>query len=147
VKAAHVGVTVRALERTLDFYCGVLGAELRWRDGTPQEGPQTDAIFGLDGARVLVAGVELHGIVVEFFQFLSPPVADDTFLTSYTTGGWKHLCLGVDDIDAEVARLSAAGVGFRHPVQVLPNGSKLAYFDDPDGILRELNQAPAARSR
>jgi catechol 2,3-dioxygenase-like lactoylglutathione lyase family enzyme len=47
-------VTVRDLDRTLAFDCGVLGAELRWRDAEPQEGAQTDAIFGREGARVHV---------------------------------------------------------------------------------------------
>lgn len=138
--AAHLGMTVRSLERTLEFYCGVLGAEPMWRPSTPREGTQIDTIFGLHGTRVLIAGVDLHGMVIEFFQFLAPPVADGTFRTDYTTGGWKHLCLVVDDIEAEVARLIEAGVRFRHPVQLLPNGSKMAYFDDPDGIMLELNQ-------
>jgi len=141
--AAHLGMTVRDVERTLDFYCGVLGAELMWRPSTPREGPQIDTIFELEGTRVLIGGVDLHGIVIEFFQFLAPPVDDATFRTTYATGGWKHLCLIVDDIDAEVARLSAAGVGFRHPVQLLPNGSRMAYFDDPDGVMLELNQPSA----
>jgi catechol 2,3-dioxygenase-like lactoylglutathione lyase family enzyme len=140
MNAAHLGMTVRDVERTLDFYCGVLGADLMWRPSTPRHGPQVDTIFELEGTRVLIAGIDLHGIVIEFFQFLTPPVDDATYRTSYTTGGWKHLCLTVDDIDAEVARLSAAGVIFRHPVQLLPNGTKMAYFDDPDGVMLELNQ-------
>jgi glyoxylase I family protein len=138
--AAHLGMTVRDVERTLAFYCGVLGARLMWRASTPREGPQIDTIFDLEGTRVLIAGVDLHGMVIEFFQFLAPSVDDATFRTTYATGGWKHLCLVVDDIDAEAARLEAAGVRFRHPVQLLPNGSRMAYFDDPDGIMLELNQ-------
>ena len=140
MRVAHLGMTIRDTDRTLAFYCDVLGADLVWRSEEPQQGAQTDAIFGLRGARVLVSGVRLHGIVIEFFEFLAPTIDDASFRTTYETGGWKHLALVVDDIDAEVARLQAAGVVFRHPVQRLPGGTKMAYFDDPDGVMLELNQ-------
>jgi catechol 2,3-dioxygenase-like lactoylglutathione lyase family enzyme len=140
MRAGHLGMTVRDTDRTLAFYCDVLGADLVWRSEEPQQGDQTDLIFGLPGARVLVSGVHLHGIVIEFFEFLAPTIDDATFRTTYEAGGWKHLALVVDDIVAEVARLQAAGVVFRHPVQLLPDGTKMAYFDDPDGVMLELNQ-------
>lgn len=140
MRAAHLGLTIRNTEATLGFYCDVLGAELMWRSEAVREGAQIDTIFGLPATRVRISGVDLHGMVIEFFEFLTPPVADASFRTTYATGGWKHLALIVDDIDVEVARLKAAGVRFRHPVQTLPNGSRMAYFDDPDGTMLELNQ-------
>lgn len=138
--AAHLGLTVRNTETTLAFYCGVLGATLMWRSEAVREGAQIDAIFDAPGTRVRISGVDLHGMVIEFFEFLAPTVDDATFRTAPATGGWRHLALIVDDIDAEVARLAAQGVHFRHPVQTLPNGSRMVYFDDPDGAMLELNQ-------
>src|SRR5258708_6407507 len=58
-------------------------------------------------------------------------------------GGWNRIHLLVDDIDAEVARLRAAGVSFRNDVVSGPGG-KQVLIDDPSGNPIELFQ-PAAR--
>lgn len=58
-------------------------------------------------------------------------------------GGWNRIHLIVGDIDAEVARLRAAGVGFRSDVVSGPGGRQIV-LDDPAGNPVELFQ-PAAR--
>jgi len=58
-------------------------------------------------------------------------------------GGWNRIHLLVDDIDAEVARLRAAGVSFRNDVVTGPGGKQIL-IDDPSGNPIELFQ-PAAR--
>ena len=58
-------------------------------------------------------------------------------------GGWNRIHLLVDDIDAEVARLRAAGVSFRNDVVTGPGGKQIL-LDDPSGNPIELFQ-PAAR--
>ena len=60
-------------------------------------------------------------------------------------GGWNRIHLLVDDIDAEVARLRAAGVSFRNDVVSGPGGKQIL-MDDPSGNPIELFQ-PAERSR
>jgi catechol 2,3-dioxygenase-like lactoylglutathione lyase family enzyme len=60
-------------------------------------------------------------------------------------GGWNRIHLLVDDIDAEVARLRAAGVSFRNDVVTGPGG-KQVLIDDPSGNPIELFQ-PAAQRR
>jgi catechol 2,3-dioxygenase-like lactoylglutathione lyase family enzyme len=57
-------------------------------------------------------------------------------------GGWNRIHLVVDDLDAEIARLTDAGVGFRNEVVTGPGGSQVLAFD-PSGNLVELFQ-PAA---
>lgn len=57
-------------------------------------------------------------------------------------GGWNRIHLIVDDIDAEVARLSAAGVPFRNEIVSGPGG-KQALAMDPSGNLIELFQQAA----
>jgi catechol 2,3-dioxygenase-like lactoylglutathione lyase family enzyme len=57
-------------------------------------------------------------------------------------GGWNRIHLIVDDIDAEVARLSAAGLPFRNDVVTGPGGKQIL-VDDPSGNPIELFQ-PAA---
>jgi catechol 2,3-dioxygenase-like lactoylglutathione lyase family enzyme len=58
-------------------------------------------------------------------------------------GGWNHIHLLVDDIDAEVARLRGAGVSFRNDVISGPGGRQIL-LDDPSGNPIELFQ-PAGR--
>ena len=58
-------------------------------------------------------------------------------------GGWNRIHLLVDDINAEVARLRAAGVSFRNNVVTGPGGKQIL-LEDPSGNPIELFQ-PAAR--
>ena len=58
-------------------------------------------------------------------------------------GGWNRIHLLVDDIDADVARLRGAGVGFRNDVVTGPGGTQIL-LDDPSGNPVELFQ-PAGR--
>lgn len=56
-----------------------------------------------------------------------------------TPGGWNRIHFVVDDIDAEVARLSAEGVRFRNAVVKGPGGAQ-ALAVDPSGNLIEVFQ-------
>lgn len=58
-------------------------------------------------------------------------------------GGWNRIHFIVDDIDAEVARLRAAGVRFRNDIISGPGGKQIV-LDDPSGNPIELFQ-PAGR--
>lgn len=57
-------------------------------------------------------------------------------------GGWNRIHFIVADLDAEIARLRAAGVAFRNEVVSGPGGSQVLAVD-PSGNLVELFQ-PAA---
>ncbi|HXZ84523.1 MAG TPA: VOC family protein [Myxococcota bacterium] len=57
-------------------------------------------------------------------------------------GGWNRIHLVVDDIDAEVARLRAAGARFRNDVLSGPGG-KQVLLQDPSGNVVELFQLAA----
>ena len=57
-------------------------------------------------------------------------------------GGWNRIHFVVEDIEAEVERLRAAGVGFRNDVVSGPGGRQIL-VDDPAGNPIEIFQ-PAA---
>jgi catechol 2,3-dioxygenase-like lactoylglutathione lyase family enzyme len=57
-------------------------------------------------------------------------------------GGWNRIHLIVDDIEAEVARLRAAGAPFRNDILSGPGGKQIL-LQDPSGNVVELFQ-PAA---
>jgi len=54
-------------------------------------------------------------------------------------GGWNRIHLIVEDIDAEVARLGAAGATFRNDVVKGPGGQQIL-LQDPSGNFVELFQ-------
>ena len=58
-------------------------------------------------------------------------------------GGWNHIQLVVDDLAAEAARLTEAGVLFRSGIVSGPGGAQIV-MDDPSGNPIELFQ-PGAR--
>ena len=58
-------------------------------------------------------------------------------------GGWNRIHLIVDDLDAEIARLTAEGVPFRNEVVTGPGGSQVLAVD-PSGNLVELFQPTAS---
>ena len=58
-------------------------------------------------------------------------------------GGWNRIHFIVEDIEAEVARLRAAGVRFRSEIVTGPGGKQIV-LDDPSGNPIELFQ-PARR--
>jgi catechol 2,3-dioxygenase-like lactoylglutathione lyase family enzyme len=54
-------------------------------------------------------------------------------------GGWNRIHFIVDDIDAEVARLSDAGATFRNDIVSGPGGQQVL-LEDPSGNIVELFQ-------
>jgi catechol 2,3-dioxygenase-like lactoylglutathione lyase family enzyme len=54
-------------------------------------------------------------------------------------GGWNRFELVVDDIEAEVQRLRAAGVPFRNDIVRGPGGAQVL-AEDPSGNVIELFQ-------
>ncbi len=61
-------------------------------------------------------------------------------------GGWNRIHLIVDDLDAEVARLTAEGVQFRNAVVTGPGGAQVLAVD-PSGNFVELFQPADASPR
>ena len=60
-------------------------------------------------------------------------------------GGWNRIHLEYADLDAEVARLRAAGLQFRSDVITGPGGAQIV-LDDPSGNPIELFQPAASRA-
>lgn len=79
-----------------------------------------------DGVRLLLSGDGSSG---------KRPLADGR---TQAPGGWNRVHLEVDDLDAEVARLRAAGVHFRMNEIVSGPGGKQILVDDPSGNPIEL---------
>jgi methylmalonyl-CoA/ethylmalonyl-CoA epimerase len=92
----HIGIAVDDLDAAIDLYREKLGFEV-------------EAIEDVPGFGVKVAFLPLGEGSVELVQ----PVTGDSAMARFLEKkgpGFHHLCLRVEDIRAELARLEAAGV-------------------------------------
>ena len=144
----HVSVTCGDLDRSLAFYCDLLGVALRGRGDA--DGSSEFEITGIANPRVRWADLELpHGQVLELIEYEHPrgtPVRPEP-----NDPGATHISLRVPDADAACERLRAAGASVRSdPVTIEASGAwqgaRAFYAADPDGVTVELIQPPAGRA-
>ena len=142
----HINIVVSELERSVRFYCDVLG--FTKTKEAYLEGAWVDCIVGLKGVRGRVAYVVAPAGEprIELLCYEHPSGIGHRDNTRSNTLGLRHIALRVDDLAATVARLRAAGATvFGEPVRV-PAGvvkhaageKTLVYFLDPDGVILEL---------
>lgn len=139
----HTSFTVRDLDKALAFWSGVLGfhpGTVGTRQGSWQQG-----VTGVPGALLKVAHIYGHGAHIELIEYLQGAAPAVRFQPSTPCAG--HICLEVDDIDAEWARLMAAGATPQGAITTASNGPgagmRAAYMRDPDGIIIELLEIKA----
>ncbi len=104
----HIGIYVEDLSRSAVFY---------------------GEVFGLQVARTMetstskIAFLDVGGGLLELIQRPGAP--------GITEGPWSHVAFKVDDYDAMESRLEGLGLELRKVV--LGDGSRIAFFKDPDG--------------
>ena len=125
MRMLHTMIRVGDLERSLRFYCELLGMQLLRRKEYPA-GRFTLAFVGY--------GAEDTNTVVE--------LTHNWDTDHYELGtGFGHLALGVDDLYATCDALRARGARIvREPGPMKHGGSQLAFLEDPDGYRIELIQ-------
>lgn len=151
VGARHAGITVSDLDRSLAFYCGLLGMELLWR--RVYEEPDIREIVGVPEATAFaIAMLRVPGsdLDVELIEYRG--VERRSGAASPSHYGTGHLCVFVSGIGALHADLSARGVTFRSsgPVEMTAGankGGRSLYSHDPDGYIVEFHEPPPHLAR
>lgn len=140
----HVGISVSDLDRSIEFYSGLLGMDVMAAP-FPFGGPLYDQIMRLDRTSGRMCVLAKGTLALELFEFADPnPTAKDRDYP-VSDHGISHFGVTVDDIAFEFERLSSAGVTFHCPVVQFERGIKAAYGRDPDGNVFELLEMPAGR--
>lgn len=138
----HIGMSVRDVSRTVEFWRRFAGVEPAWEKVL--DGPYLGDVTGYPGVHLDAAMIELPGGT--WLEILDYRVADkEPNDMSTANPGNVHLCLRVGDIDAVWDRAMAAGATAISPgpveVSEGPNrGAKACYLREPDGITIELFQ-------
>ena len=125
MRLLHTMLRVGDLERSLAFYCELLGMRLLRRKDYPS-GRFTLAFVGF--------GDERSHTVIE--------LTHNWDTDRYDLGtGFGHIALGVEDIYATCDALRAKGAKIvREPGPMKHGGSEIAFIEDPDGYRIELIQ-------
>ncbi|MEO8313632.1 MAG: VOC family protein [Pseudomonadota bacterium] len=146
-----VALTVSDMDRSLAFYRDILGFELIG-DIQERSGDAWEHVYGVFGARVLVATLQLGDERLQLEQFLAPsgrPIPAD----SRSNDRWfQHVALIVSDMDRAYAWLRSHGVTHASTgPQTLPQwnpdagGIAAFYFRDPDQHHLEILHFPSGK--
>ena len=136
----HIGITVRDIDRSVQFWRSFLGVEPRWRQIL--DAPYLGRVTGYPGVNIDATVIDLPGgVVLEILNYLVDGKSPNPPETA--NPGNVHICLEVEDIDSMWDRaVSAGATPISHgPVEITagPNtGVKACYLRDPDGITLEL---------
>lgn len=117
----HVALIVSDYERSKAFYTEVLGLPI-----VAETYREERASWKLDLA--------LENGQLELFSFPNPPARP----TRPEACGLRHLAFSVDDLDAEVDRLTTIGVAVENIRCDTLTGGRFTFFADPDGLPIEL---------
>ena len=148
IGAMHTGITVSDIDRSVGFYCDLLGLELESRSTAA---PYVNRLLKIPGLRSLqIANMVVPGSEhrVELLQYEVPDRQPARSRPCDPAN--VHLCLYVDDIEGLLSKLAAAGYPsragrFLRIPQGRNKGSRVAYVADPDGCYVELFERPGSR--
>jgi catechol 2,3-dioxygenase-like lactoylglutathione lyase family enzyme len=140
----HVGITVRDLDASIDFYHGLIGLQFAVPPTGWFEGDDLARGLGLQAPvslRVALFEVGDGSTWFEILQYASPP-STARVAPPQSEIGAAHVAFHVTDIQAEYERLRGLGVRFNSAVNIVDTGPlagwRWVYFRDPDEHTIEL---------
>ena len=117
---AHIGIVVKNMDKSLEFYTTVLGCRL-------EESYQDE--------RVHLAFVKAGQQTIELIQYQEDSVE------VRGAGSVDHIAFAVTDIEFEIAKLQQHNVTLLFEQPKVVSGKKIMFFTGPDGERLELVQS------
>ena len=112
----HIGLFVRDLKASIEFYKDFFGFSVVME-------------FQSSGAEIAV--IDVGGIKIELIQRPDP-------MRTEPVGVWGHVALWISDYDEKLAKIDSLGLEKR--LVTTSDGSRLCFFNDPDGHTLELTE-------
>lgn len=119
----HIAIRVKDVDRSLAFYKDQLGFEEMLR-------------LHRDNGDLWLVYLRVND--EQYIEIFPYAVGDEA--PPREAIGLNHTCITVDDIDAVVAQLEAAGIPLLQPKITGADGNRQAWIADPDGNRFELMQ-------
>jgi len=144
---AHIGITVKDMDRALRFYRDLLGLKVLGDITVASE--ELDRVTQEKGAKLravyLRSGEDLTGPPLELLHFMEPAGEAGVPYARLTNLGITEVAFWVKDIEKTHEELRARGVEFYSAPQLFDiegyGRVKAVYFRDPDGTTLELMQS------
>ena len=137
----HIGITVKNLEKTVEFYRDVIGLKMIEPPTKPSAESNHGQPVGVKDAVIRICLFEIaEGQIVEFLEY-QPTSPIETPMPMNALGA-HHIALLVDNMDDYVKKLENDNIEFLYKPLTIKGGYfkgiKWVYFKDPDGIIVEL---------
>lgn len=141
----HTSYTVTDMDQSVRFWTAALGFEAR--SVSARSGEWQAKVTGVAGAELVVAHLYGYGAHIELVQYTAG--AGRKASVDPNMAHASHVCLEVTDIEAEWAKLMAAGASPLGAITLIENGPmrglKAGYLRDPGGIIIELAEFPPSQ--
>jgi catechol 2,3-dioxygenase-like lactoylglutathione lyase family enzyme len=125
---AAVRYQIKDVDRAIGFYTELLDFKLERKAGT------AFAMITRGALQLVLSGPGSSG---------ARPMPDGR---PQEPGGWNRIILYVEDLDAQIKKLTTAGVRFRNTVEEGPGGKQIQ-IEDPDGNPIELHEGGAGAAK
>ncbi len=136
----HVGISVRDLEKSVQFYTEVLGMEKGIQ--VSHQGEKISRVVAVENTEVDVCYVTNGKHRLELIEYKNKAKAKLNYTyKSQDDPGLVHIAFIVDDVDQIYQKIKDLGYDFNSPPMVTrENGPKIAFFRGPDNVIIELYQ-------
>ncbi len=137
----HSSFTVSDLDRSLNFYCNIIGMKRISYAERPQD--YTEKVTGIKGCMMKVAYLTGWEHRLELIEYIGSKKNSQT--SSIDNIGAGHICFNVTDIVKMAEEFRNKGVELLSDPILVPAGTNkggmIFYMKDPDGIIVELIQS------
>lgn len=136
-RLTHVGLCVRDVDASIEFYCGALGftevGRMNVQDGA------TARLLDVPGLVLDLVYLERDGFRIELLGYTSPGTVGDATPRPMNALGFTHLSFRVDDPDALAKQaVEHGGRVLEDRTVAFSGGNRGLMVTDPDGNLLEL---------
>ena len=135
----HVALSVSNLDRSIRFYCDILGLKvIRIIDCPPERG--LGKVVGLPGCKARIAHLDAGATMLELFEYEDPRGRGIPDNHKQADQGLTHIGFSSTDARQDYLRFKQEDVRcFSEPIEFRP-GVWIFYFYGPDGEVCELKQ-------
>lgn len=139
---SHFGITVTDPERSMRFYCDMLGFKRVSKLMVSDE--NSIKLTGLEHLDLHSYFVEREGVRIELMHYISPGYEKGSVARPMNRLGLAHIALRVEGLAQMLKDLEAAGYDIMQDslVEDAQLGVGVVYVLDPDGVRVELIELP-----
>ncbi|MDR1933584.1 MAG: VOC family protein [Spirochaetales bacterium] len=138
-KIDHAGLSVSNLEKSIEFYSGLLGLEV---ERILEPAPERDLgkVNGIPGSKARIAHLRKGEAMLELFEYVEPRGGPLPAGRKQADLGFIHAGFASTDVRGDYKLLKEKGVEFLgEPVEFRPT-VWVVYFRGPDGEVGELRE-------